>query len=378
MIRGLRVVACGALLVAGAAATAVALPAQVRKPSPASQPPITRQPSTVQRGPGLPPDNARLTRVTATDTMELARRDTVDRRPKLIDWAPDDSVMIALRARAGYTVVRYQAQDVGFAAAGRTMSLVGKDSSKAVVQRDSTMLVADSITYSDSLKLVTAKGDTITMRDPTQVSDVLGHRELSYDVERREGRTRDFSTVANSGEDWRVEAHRAAFSSDTTNDRSIVYGRDGMITSCMDSIPHFHFNARELKRVSGNILVARSVVLHVQDVPVMWLPFIFQDIRSGRRSGMLPPRVGFAELVRNSPTYRRTVENIGYYFAISDYVDAQVSMDWRSSARDRTGSRVDALQRRAALSLARPVHVRAVRGLAELAQLGEPEHGAQL
>lgn len=333
MIRRLRVVACGALLVTGAAASAVALPAQVRKPSPASQPPITRQPSTVQRGAGVPPDNARLTRVTASDTMELARRDTVDRRPKLIDWVPDDSVMIALRARAGYTVVRYQAQDVGFAAAGRTMSLVGKDSSKAVVQRDSTMLVADSITYSDSLKLVTAKGDTITMRDPTQASDVLGHRELSYDVERREGRTRDFSTVANSGEDWRVEAHRAAFSSDTTNDRSIVYGRDGMITSCMDSIPHFHFNARELKRVSGNILVARSVVLHVQDVPVMWLPFIFQDIRSGRRSGMLPPRVGFAELVRNSPTYRRTVENIGYYFAISDYVDAQVSMDWRSSAR---------------------------------------------
>jgi LptD protein len=65
----------------------------------------------------------------------------------------------------------------------------------------------------------------------------------------------------------------------------------------------------------------------------MWLPFIFQDIRTGRRSGILPPRVGFAELVRNSPTYRRSVENIGYYFALTDYIDAQVSMDWRSSAR---------------------------------------------
>ena len=29
--------------------------------------------------------------------------------------------------------------------------------------------------------------------------------------------------------------------------------------------------------------------VHVQDVPVMWLPFIFQDIRTGRRSGILTP-----------------------------------------------------------------------------------------
>src|SRR5690606_31142915 len=73
--------------------------------------------------------------------------------------------------------------------------------------------------------------------------------------------------------------------------------------------------------------------LYVQGVPVAWLPFIFQDIRSGHRSGILTPSIGVAELVRNSPTYRRQVENLGYYFAISDYVDATVKMDWRSGAR---------------------------------------------
>jgi hypothetical protein len=98
-------------------------------------------------------------------------------------------------------------------------------------------------------------------------------------------------------------------------------------------VPHYHFLAKELKRVSGNVLVARPAILYLHDVPVLWLPFIFQDIRSGRRSGMLTPRLGVAELVRNSPTYRRRVENLGYYFAFSDYVDAQLSMDWMSSAR---------------------------------------------
>ncbi len=254
-------------------------------------------------------------------------------RPPLVAWDEADSLMRALMERRGYSIVRYQAQQVGFAASGRTMTLTGTDSAKAAVQRDSTVLVADSIRYSDSTKVIAARGDTIIMRDPAQRADVIGHRELTYDVDRREGRTQEFSTVTNAGEDWQVTAHRAAFASDTTSDRTIVYGRDGRITSCLDSVPHYHFLARELKRVSGSILVARPAVLYLHDVPVLWLPFIFQDIRSGRRSGLLTPRLGVAELVRNSPTYRRRVENLGYYFALSDYLDAQVSMDWMSSAR---------------------------------------------
>src|SRR5258708_24385510 len=65
----------------------------------------------------------------------------------------------------------------------------------------------------------------------------------------------------------------------------------------------------------------------------MWLPFIFQDMRSGRRSGVLTPRFGVSELFRNSPTYRRHAENLGYYVALSDYMAAQFALDWRSGAR---------------------------------------------
>lgn len=252
---------------------------------------------------------------------------------KLVDWAPDDSVMRALLDRAGYNAVRYQAGTVGFAAQTRLMTLRGTSEARAAVQRDSTLMVADTIAFNDSTKLVRARGDTIIMRDPARGEDIIGLDDLTYDLDRREGRTRDFSTVATAGEEWRVSAHQAAFQSDTTADRNTVYGRDGQITSCLDTLPHYHFLAKELKRVSGSTLVARPAILYVQDVPVMWLPFIFQDIRTGRRSGMLTPRLGVAELVRNSPTYRRTVENLGYYFALNDYIDAQVSLDWRSSAR---------------------------------------------
>lgn len=276
------------------------------------------------------------TRRPATDTIPRARRDSLadsTARAPLVDWTPDDSVMTALLRRSGYSVVRYEAERVEFDASSHTMQIVGTDSVRAAVKRDSTLLVARTLAYNDSTQVIVARGDTIVLRDPTRGEDLIGQVELSYDVANREGRTREFSTIANSGEDWRVEAHQAAFSTDSATGHSVMYGRDGIITSCLDPTPHYHFRAKELKRVSESVIVARPAIFYVQGVPVMWLPFIFQDIRTGRRSGMLTPRLGLAELVRNSPTYRRSVENLGYYFALTDYVDAQASVDWRSSAR---------------------------------------------
>jgi hypothetical protein len=273
-----------------------------------------------------PAERTRPADRTARDSTAATTRD-------LITWIPNDSTIDALLKRLGYRATRYQADTIGFDARTRTMTLGTRDSSRAAVERDGTVLASQRLVYNDSTHVITARGDTIVLRDPARGEDVIGLGEMTYDIERREGRTRDVSTVASSGADWRVEAHRATFASDTTNDSNTFWGRDGIITSCLDSVPHFHFHARELKRISSRVLVARPAVLYIADVPVFWLPFIFQDIRSGRRSGILTPRLGVAEIIRNSPSYRRTIEDLGYYFAINDYMDAAVSMDWRSGAR---------------------------------------------
>lgn len=283
---------------------------------------------------GAPREAPRSNRDTTRASRDTSRasRDSTKQR-ELVTWIPSDSAMDALLKRSGYRATRYQADTVGFDARSRTMTLGTRDSSKAAVDREGTVLVSRRLVYNDSTHVVAARGDTIILRDPARGEDIIGIGEMTYDVERKVGRTQDVSTVASSGADWRVEAHRATFASDTASDRNTFWGRQGIITSCLDSVPHFHFEARELKRISNSVLVARPAVLYVQGVPVAWLPFIFQDIRTGRRSGILTPRVGIAEVVRNSPTYRRTVEDLGYYFAISDYMDATVSMDWRSGAR---------------------------------------------
>ncbi|HWA15673.1 MAG TPA: putative LPS assembly protein LptD, partial [Gemmatimonadales bacterium] len=79
------------------------------------------------------------------------------------------------------------------------------------------------------------------------------------------------------------------------------------------------------------IMVARPAVLYMRDVPVLWLPFVFQDARPGRRSGILIPRFGLNDIVRQNPGYDRQITNIGYYWAPNDYFDLTGKLDWYSN-----------------------------------------------
>jgi len=271
---------------------------------------------------------------TRADTSRT-KADT-SRTRELIKWMETDSIANALLSKPGYSATRYQGVHVRFDAKSRTLYLEGEP---AGVGRGLTLLVGDTIIYNDSTKLVVARGDTLFLRDPSQgAADVVALGELRYNVEARRGSVTNISTALESGEKWFVRGSRAAFVSDTSRGRQTAfYVRNGSITSCDDSIPDYHFQSKEIKMISKNLMVARPAVLYIGDIPVMWLPFIFQDMRSGRRSGILTPRFGVSEIFRNSPTYRRHLENLGYYFAINDYSDAQISLDWRSGANTAPG-----------------------------------------
>ncbi len=279
------------------------------------------------------PSSGRATQPRATPTRDSLRlgADSTRKDTALVHWVPPDSVANALMDRKGYVVVRYQADFVNFEALDRTITLIGRPAERAVVQREPTTIAADTIRYSDSTNMAVALGPAIVVREAGR-DDINASGRTTYDITAKQGIGTNIRTVEQSGERWVVSAHVGGFAGASTTGE-MTYGRDGTITSCEDSLPHYHFQSKQIKLVSKSMMVARPAVLYLQGVPVFWLPFIFQDIRSGRRSGVLTPRFGFAELVRNSPTYRRTIENVGYYFALSDYTDLAISLDWRSAAR---------------------------------------------
>lgn len=267
------------------------------------------------------------------DTLRrrLEGRDILGHKVDVV-WEPLDSAMTALLGREGYAVTKYQGKNVIFNARANTMYLVGK---RAAVQRDSATLIGDTITFNDSTQLIEATGDTVVLRDPAQgPDDVVALGRIRYDIANRMGRVENVTTAVESGQRWIVHGRVAAFRGDTSAaNRSVFYARDGWLTSCEEDEPHYHFAGREMKLISKNIMVVRPAVLYIADIPVMWLPFVFNDMRPGRRSGLIAPRIGFNQVFRSSPFLRRTIEDIGYYFALNDYSSMMLSADWRSDAR---------------------------------------------
>jgi lipopolysaccharide assembly outer membrane protein LptD (OstA) len=313
----------GAVATGMVVAAAIVLPtradAQVRRDTTARRDTI-RAPGDTIRAPG--------------DTTG-ARRDSLkaDSSAKVkVEWAEPDSVMSELLTREGYTPTKYQGTRVELRAQDRTIKLEGK----AAVGRPDAVLVGDTIVYNDSLDVVTATSrDTtqVVLQDPTGAQDDIRARRIEYDIATHRGKAYEVTTSVNSGQVWVVHGKVTGFQNDTSAaKKNAFYAKEGWLTSCTDSTPHYHFASKEMKVISKDVMVARPAVLYIGDVPVFWLPFVFQDLRSGRRSGVIPPRFGVSDIVRNSPDYRRTIEDLGYYFALSDYYDAQVAMDWRSSA----------------------------------------------
>ncbi|MEA3245146.1 MAG: hypothetical protein U9Q74_03210, partial [Gemmatimonadota bacterium] len=245
--RGARPRLVALALVLGAALTAPAAPAAAQV--------VPNRPRPVQQG-GERRDSA------ATDSARV--------KVPTVNWAPLDSVGLDLMRKPGMTAVRYQGAAVEFRAGDGVIKLVGTPGARAIVEQEPTSLIADTIEYAQKTDSIRARGDTIVMHDPGRGDDVVALGRLTYDLVRRRGSASDVSTATRTTETWLVEAHRAAFAvADSAAGRSnVFYGANGMITSCTDSLPHYDFAAREVKRVGNNLLVARNVIMYVQGVPV--------------------------------------------------------------------------------------------------------------
>ena len=288
----------------------------------------------VRPRPGVPPQRppGQLPPRTSAVPRDSANRDTTA-RDTTVQWSPPDSIMQRLLEKPGYTVTRYEGETVSFDVLSKGLVIAAAAAQKAIVQRDSMRAVADTQIVYDSTSNVTVKGHFNIVLGPGQ-APVDGSGTATYNLRRRTGRlTNATTTVDESGERWfiRSEISVPVLGDSARGIQPRFYGLGGTLTSCDDSIPDYHFAMREIKRTQKT-LVARPAVLYIGDIPVMWLPFVFQDIRPGRRSGILPPSFGAADIVRNNPNYRRYVENIGYYWAISDYTDFATWLNWRSSA----------------------------------------------
>jgi hypothetical protein len=229
-----------------------------------------------------------------------------------------DSVLERLLGLEGFRTTRYAGDSVTFLADIREIRLNGA----AMVQAQGMTLEADSVAFQQETCVMRAAGDPKLFEGST----VLVGDTMMYNTCENRGVVREALTSFNqSGVDWYLNGGLGIDSAAVR-----IYTGRGEITSCDETEPHYHFAAGRMKWVKNHILVASPATLYVRDVPIAWFPFIFQDMRTGRRTGMLTPRFGFNDLVRPNQGYRRHVTNVGYYFVLNNYMDLQASLDWLS------------------------------------------------
>ena len=283
-------------------------------PPPPPKPPPGQRPTqrdTVIGG-RTPGDTTR--RGQSVDTAE-ARRLGLPTAPTR-SFPAADQIIDSLLKLEGYRVTRYVAETLLVVGDSQTIFL----RHEAYVMRDSTQLEADSIRYQEASCRLDASGDPHLFDQGT----VLAGEGMRYDTCLRRGTVTDALTdFQQGGAKWFVRGNIAA---DSGNRRVFVAGAN--FTSDPQPVPDYHFAAGEAKWINKNTMIARPAVLYVRDVPIMWLPFIFSDIRGGRRSGILFPRFGLNDIVRPTRSYSRHITDFGYYWVVNDYVDALVSGDW--------------------------------------------------
>jgi hypothetical protein len=103
---------------------------------------------------------------------------------------------------------------------------------------------------------------------------------------------------------------------------NIAYVEHGCFTTCDAPEPHFYFNSPEMKVVMNDKIYLDPVIWYVEDIPVFALPFgLFFSTERGRRSGLIMP----SPLLTNDRGV--VLQNLGYYFAVSDYFDTEITTD---------------------------------------------------
>ncbi len=300
---------------AAASAALVLLLSLLGRPAASQQPvlPPTRQ-SPRPTLPGLASDSTQVVSGRRLDSAS-ARRLGLPSAPRL-SFAVPDSVLSQLLELEGYSFNRYRADSATVQATDKMVHLRGN----AMTDRSGAVLEAASIRYQEGECTVDADGEPHLFQN----GQVLIGASAKFDTCLERGVVRDALTNFSEGAgNWFIRGNLAVDSS-----QSRMYAGDAEMTSCDLPIPHYHFSAKQIKWISKSVMVARPAVLYIRDVPIAWIPFIFQDTKQGRRSGILVPQFGFNDIVRPSTGYNRQVTNIGYYWAPNDYFDAQVQLDW--------------------------------------------------
>ena len=215
--------------------------------------------------------------------------------------------------------IKYSTDHLRYIIGDNTIRLHGNSE----VKHETVTLDGDTILYNTGTKILQAKsywsygseGDSsfhpIVLTDKAEI--IYGER-LSYNVATQRGKIKESDT----------EMEQAYYHGKIIRkqEEDILLVNGGRYTTCEYPEPHFQFYSSNMKLLNDDRVIARPVILYIDKIPIFYLPYFVFSIKKDRHSGFLPFQIGNFE--RGS----RFVNNLGYYWALSDYYDLQTSIDY--------------------------------------------------
>lgn len=244
------------------------------------------------------------TKEKTVDSAVITVQDTIDYSSTFIRYLMADSVITLLgQSHIESGTVELDAHQVLF------------DTQDRLIKAYSADIVCDSF----------PNDSTLTARyQPNPIPVILKDKEeelygdyLEYSIDTEKGKIVQSKSKYETGFYYGQRVYRAQ--------ENIFYVEDGRYTTCDASEPHFHFFSKNMKFIENDKLIARPVVFNLGRLPILALPYYVFPLKKGRHSGILPFTFG------NIEQGDRYIQNVGYYWAASEYWDLQGAMSYHES-----------------------------------------------
>ncbi len=242
------------------------------------------------------------------------------RRMRAAD-SPDEADTTRVRNSGVDTVVVFSAKDsVHFSVSKRRMRLRGDADVTFRTQRlESEVIIMDfgpSTMRAEGMR--DSSGRLYGVPLFTDAGEQYAGQIIEYNFASRRGRVVYGETEVDGAFYYGSKIKRVS--------ENVAFVEDGCLTTCDAPHPHFYFKAPEMKVIMNDRLFMDPIVWYVEDIPVFALPFgMFVSLERGRRSGLLIP----TPLVSGNRGV--VLQDLGYYFALSDYYDVDIRADVMSA-----------------------------------------------
>jgi len=143
--------------------------------------------------------------------------------------------------------------------------------------------------------------------------DPMTGDEMTYNLKTKKGKIKKGKTKADDGHYTGSQIRNQS--------ENVFFIENSTYTTCDLDTAHFHFESKRMKIIQNDLVIAKPIILHLGQIPIMGIPLgIFPHKGGQRHSGWIMPSYG------DNKNRGQYIQGLGFYWAPSDYWDTKFTM----------------------------------------------------